>query len=46
MTKAMEKFLQETGETTAFGIRFFKEGLNPRFEWKELLKQCYINGYK
>ena len=39
-------FLQEVGGISAFAMRFFKEGLQPRYEWQELFKQCYIIGYK
>jgi phospholipid/cholesterol/gamma-HCH transport system permease protein len=30
----------------SFTIRFFTEGLRPRYEWHEFFKQCYIIGYK
>ena len=39
-------FLEEVGDIGNFVGRFFKEGLKPRYEWQELLKQCYIIGYK
>lgn len=42
----LNKFLTETGNVTAFTIRFFREGFRPRYEWSELIKQCYIIGYK
>lgn len=37
-------FLAETGATTRFAGRFFREGFRPRYEWRELLRQCYIIG--
>ena len=39
-------FLDQVGGISSFSGRFFKEGLKPRYEWQELLKQCYIIGYK
>jgi phospholipid/cholesterol/gamma-HCH transport system permease protein len=39
-------FMLEVGEISAFAGRFFKEGLRPRYEWQELLRQCYVIGYK
>ena len=39
-------FLGETGEISAFAGRFFKEGFKPRYEFSELLRQCYIIGYE
>ena len=29
---------------TRFAGRFFREGFRPRYEWRELLRQCYIIG--
>lgn len=39
-------FLSETGDISRFATRFFYQGFRPRFEVKELLRQCYIIGYK
>jgi len=39
-------FLEETGEISAFAGRFFKEGFKPRYEFSELLRQCFIIGYQ
>lgn len=39
-------FLQETGATTRFAGRFFAEVLKPRYEVTELLRQCFIIGYR
>ncbi len=39
-------FLEETGEISAFAGRFFKEGFKPRYEFAELIRQCYIIGYQ
>ena len=29
---------------TRFAGRFFREGFRPRYEWRELLRQCYVIG--
>jgi phospholipid/cholesterol/gamma-HCH transport system permease protein len=39
-------FLNEVGEIIVFAGRFFREGFKPRYELKELLRQCYIIGYQ
>lgn len=39
-------FLEETGHMTRFMGRFFYEGFRPRYEWEELLRQCYQIGNK
>lgn len=39
-------FFIETGEITSFAIRFWKEGLKPPFEFREVIRQSYIIGYK
>ena len=36
--------LAETGAMTRFAGRFFREGFRPRYEWRELLRQCYVIG--
>lgn len=43
---SLRKFINEAGDISAFTLRFFKEGFKPRYEFNELLKQCFINGYK
>lgn len=39
-------FLTETGNLARFTGRFFAEAFKPRFEFGELLRQCYIIGNK
>lgn len=39
-------FLNEVGEIVTFTGRFFREGFKPRYEFKELFRQCYIIGYQ
>jgi len=41
-----QHFLLETGELSRFTGRFFTEGIKPRFEWGELIHQCFIIGYR
>jgi phospholipid/cholesterol/gamma-HCH transport system permease protein len=42
----IEDFFVTTGEITQFTFRFFKEFINPPYEFRELLRQCYEIGYK
>ncbi|MBL7964122.1 MAG: ABC transporter permease [Flavobacteriales bacterium] len=37
-------FLHETGELSAFAARFFRNAFHRRFEWRELIRQCTLNG--
>lgn len=39
-------FLTETGNMSRFTGRFFSQGFQPRYEFAELLRQCFIIGYK
>ncbi len=41
-----QRFLSETGDMSRFASRFFSQGFKPRYEFTELLRQCYIIGYK
>jgi phospholipid/cholesterol/gamma-HCH transport system permease protein len=42
--KGFQGFLEETGDLASFTGRFFREGFKPRYEFQELLRQCYIVG--
>lgn len=42
----IQSFFDETGGIAGFTARFFSTGLKPRFEFRELLNQCYFIGYK
>ncbi len=44
--KAFRDFLVEVGGISDFTAKFFREGFKPRYEWNELVRQCYIIGYK
>lgn len=39
------KFFSEVGEISRFTGRYFKDGFRPRFEWAELIRQCFLIGY-
>ena len=40
----VKAFFVEIGELSFFAQRFFKEALKPPYEFKELLRQCYLIG--
>lgn len=42
----LKLFLRETGELSVFTGRFFTQLFRPRLEITELLKQCFVIGYK
>jgi phospholipid/cholesterol/gamma-HCH transport system permease protein len=42
----VKNILNNTGNLTLFGSKFFRELFAPPYEFKEFLKQCYIIGYK
>ncbi len=42
----LQKFLTETGDIARFSGRFFMEVFKPRYEFAELLRQCFFIGYK
>jgi phospholipid/cholesterol/gamma-HCH transport system permease protein len=44
--KNLSDFFQQTGDITLFAFRFFQQGFKRPFEWKELIRQCYVIGYK
>lgn len=41
-----QPFLNEVGDISLFVARFFKEGFKPRYEFRELLRQCFYVGNK
>ncbi len=43
---SISSILAEAGTITRFAGRVFREGVRPRFEWQELLYQCYVIGYQ
>ena len=38
--------LLEIGDIARFTMRFFHEAFRPRFEWRELRRQAFLNGYR
>jgi phospholipid/cholesterol/gamma-HCH transport system permease protein len=45
-TQKVTAFFVEVGDMSRFAGRFFREAVNPPFEFRELLKQCYYMGNK
>jgi phospholipid/cholesterol/gamma-HCH transport system permease protein len=39
-------FMKEVGDISSFTARFFKEVFRPRYEFAELIRQCYFIGNK
>ncbi|MDP4151428.1 MAG: ABC transporter permease [Bacteroidota bacterium] len=44
-TSKFQAFLTETGDIARFTGRYFVQGVRPRFEIGELLRQCFLIGY-
>ncbi len=44
--KTIKGFFEEVTELTRFTFRFFREVFKPPYEFNELVKQCYLVGYK
>jgi phospholipid/cholesterol/gamma-HCH transport system permease protein len=44
--KTILLFLDEVGAIGRFTGKFLVQWFKPRYEWNELLKQCYVIGYK
>jgi len=42
--RGLKHFFEEVGQISAFAGRFFKEVFKRPFEWRELLRQCYVIG--
>lgn len=40
------RFLQETGGTTRFVLRFWGQVFKPRYEISEFIRQCFVIGYR
>jgi phospholipid/cholesterol/gamma-HCH transport system permease protein len=45
LPSTLQSFLTESGNLASFTGRFFKQMFKPRYEFAELLRQCYIIGY-
>jgi phospholipid/cholesterol/gamma-HCH transport system permease protein len=46
MHSSIRIFIQETGALAAFTGRFFRTAFRPKYEFGELLRQCYEIGYR
>jgi phospholipid/cholesterol/gamma-HCH transport system permease protein len=46
VVRQMKHYFHETGEMSRFAWRFITEFLHPPYEFKELLRQCYLIGNK
>ncbi len=44
--KRLRSYFLETGQLTLFAFRYFREVFKTPFEFKELLRQCYLIGNK
>jgi phospholipid/cholesterol/gamma-HCH transport system permease protein len=44
--KTLKVFFIEVADLSMFTLRFFKEAIRPRYEFKEFVKQAYLIGYK
>ncbi len=44
--KKINEFFKEVGELTRFTGNFFKSVVKPPYEFKELMKQCFLIGYQ
>jgi len=42
---ALRRFLDQTGEISRFAGNFFAQSARRRWEWAELVRQCYLIGY-
>jgi len=45
-SKTITRFFNEVGDIGRFTFRFFAEAFKPRYEFAELLRQCFYIGYK
>jgi phospholipid/cholesterol/gamma-HCH transport system permease protein len=45
-TLYLKKKFTGTGDSIHFAARFFKEVFRPPYQWKEMLNQCFMIGYK
>lgn len=46
LPKSFEDFFIEVANITQFTLRFFKEVWTPPYEFREVVRQCYLVGYK
>ncbi len=46
LPESSKHFFSQTGAISRFSAWFFHEAFRPRYEWKELIRQCYEIGYR
>jgi phospholipid/cholesterol/gamma-HCH transport system permease protein len=46
LIQTWKAFLEETGDISRFTGRFFSQGIRPRYEFSEFIRQCFVIGYK
>lgn len=46
MTLYLKNVFNEVGNMTQFTARFFKELIQPAFQFREFIRQCFVVGYK
>src|SRR2546423_3848147 len=46
ISKTIDQFFTEIYEGSKFFLLFFKEAITPPYEFQEIIKQCFILGYK
>jgi len=46
IAQTLKTFLTEAGDISRFTGKFFQQGFKPRYEYTELLRQCFVIGYK
>jgi phospholipid/cholesterol/gamma-HCH transport system permease protein len=44
--RALRSYFEEAGNFTRFILLFFRKVIRPRYEFNEVLRQCYLIGYK
>ena len=44
--KELKEFFEEIARLTLFSLRFLKESVKPPYEFKELIRQSYLIGYR
>lgn len=44
--RSFNGFFEDAAQLTLFTLCFFREAIRPPYEFKELIKQCYLIGYK
>ncbi|MEA5139126.1 MlaE family ABC transporter permease [Arcicella rigui] len=46
ISQKADAFFQGIYDVCVFILHFFREAFSPPFEWKEIIAQCYVVGYK